>query len=327
MTDVTVVIPSRNRVGLLRTTLDTVLAQEGADPQVVIVDDGSDPAQAAAVRALAGDRVRVLRNESSRGVAAARNQGVEAAGTTWVAFLDDDDLWTPRKLGTQLAALAAADAGWAYSGAVKFAVGPVLWQLMPAPSPEQVERRLADRCIVPAGASNVLAHRQTALDVGGFDEGLQHMADWDLWLKLLETGTPAASPDIAVGYRLHPATMSLNPEGMLRELAVLDERWRERRGGRALAAGPTHLWVAMSHLRAGARRRAAASYLRAVRTRPRDGLRGALRTLHPAPPRPAHVTGDADAPASRLKRVERVEVPTDMTALLRQHAAAPPAPR
>jgi glycosyltransferase involved in cell wall biosynthesis len=318
--EVTVVIPTRNRVALLAVTLATVRAQFSVEPEIVIVDDGSDPGPAAALQELCDERTTVLRNETSRGVAAARNKGLQAASTRWVAFLDDDDLWTPGKLAEQLAAIQDAGSAWVYSGAVKFAVGPILWQVMPPPSPDDVQRRLADDNIIPAGASNALADRETALGLGGFDERLKHLSDWDMWLRLLSVDVPAVAPAIAVAYRLHPRSLSLNPSGMLRDLAVLDTRWRGLRSGRVLEAGPTHLWMAMSYLRAGDRPRAARSYLRAARTRPKAGMRGMLRTLHPAPPTPAHVPLGQETPHSRFKRIKHVEMPDEIRALLDRHA-------
>ncbi len=320
--DVSVAIPTRDRPALLEATVRTVLAQEDVDLEVVIVDDGSDPARARrACRRPRGGRVHVLRNESSRGVAAARNQGAEAARAPWVAFLDDD-VWATGKLAAQLAAARIAARDWAYTGVVKFAAGPVVWQVMPPPEPDAMAARLADKNIVPAGASNVLVRRATFLELGGFDAAeLRHLADWDMWLRLLAHGLPAAAPGIAVGYRLHPEAMSRSPEGILTELAIIDRRWRHLRGGRGLDPGPTHLWIAMSLLR-GDQRAAAASYLRAARTLPRAGLRGLLRTAHPRPPRPAHaVVGARGGPARR--RVQAFELPDDMMAVLDQLGQEP----
>jgi glycosyltransferase involved in cell wall biosynthesis len=255
---VTVVVPTRNRPGLLIRTVDSLLAQESVDVHVLVIDDGSDPP--AASRLPSDDRIRVLRNEAARGVAAARNRGAGEATTPWVAFCDDDDLWTPDKLAGQVRAAERSAARWAYTGAVKFAAGPVVWQVMTPPEVDEVRAHLADRNLVPAGASNVLVDRATFLAVGGFDEELAHLADWDLWLRLLADGSPARAPGLGVAYRLHPQAMSLNPDGILRELQVIDRRWRHLRGGRPLDPGPTHLWIAMSWLRAGRRWQAARSY-------------------------------------------------------------------
>jgi glycosyltransferase involved in cell wall biosynthesis len=321
---VTVVVPTRNRAALLQTTLRSILAQRGVELEVVIVDDGSSSEQASAIQRLRNDSVRVLRHDRSLGVAAARNAGVRAAKAPWIAFCDDDDLWSPDKLAGQLAATSESGRSWAYTGAVKFEDGPVIWQVMPPPTPEDVRARLAEKCIIPAGASNVLVERETLLQVGAFDEALGHMADWDLWLRLAEVGMPASAPGIGVAYRLHPGAMSLNPRGILDELAILDTRWKDARGGAALDRGPTHLWIAMSWLRAGHRVRAAVSYLRAARTRPRAGLRGLLRSFHPQPPRPAHVLQPRDERTSRFKQVEQVDVPMGILQLLDELAGQAP---
>lgn len=297
---VTVVVPTRDRAHLLATTLRSIVAQVEADLEVIVVDDGSRPDQAAATAALSGGPVRVLRHTTSRGVGAARNRGAEAARAPWVAFCDDDDLWVPTKVARQLAVARSNSRSWAYTGAVKFEDGPAIWQVMHPPTPEEVHDRLPTKNVIPAGSSNVLVDRTTFLAVEGFDEQLPHLADWDLWLRLREIGLPAAAPGIGVGYRMHPGAMSLNPRGILEDLRTVDTRWRGSRGGATLDPGPTHLWIAMSWLRAGRRRQAASSYLRASRTRPVAGLRGVLRTWHPRPPRPPDVLVDVPAEVRRL---------------------------
>jgi glycosyltransferase involved in cell wall biosynthesis len=313
--EATVVVPTRDRPRMLASTVRSLLAQRDVGLDIVVVDDGSSPEHAAGVAALAGDRVRVLRNATSGGVGVARNRGVEAARAPWVAFCDDDDLWTPTKLSGQLHAARSTDRGWAYTGAVKFETGPTIWQLMPPPSPEAVHAGLPTKNLIPAGASNVLVHRESFLAVGGFDGHLAHLADWDLWLKLRDVGLPAAAPGLGVAYRMHVGAMSLNPDGILEDLATIDTRWRHVRGGRSLDPGPTHLWIARSWLRAGRRLPAAASYLRAARSDPRRGLRGVARTAYPRRPRPAgsrrHAGGSGDA----------ATVPAELWALLEADTA------
>lgn len=284
---VTVVIPTRNRLPLLLRTLASVRAQEAVDLEVVIVDESSDIPVEAAIGPLQDERVRVVRHAQPLGVAAARNRGVRESRGRFIAFLDDDDIWAGHKLRAQLDALAEKPALWAYTGAVKFVHGPVVWQVMPPPDAERTRQMLAHKCIVPAGASNVLVETDHVQRLGGFDESLGHLADWDLWLRLLEQGPPAVVPGFGVGYRLHPDAMSLNPQGILAELDVIDRRWRHLRDGQSIDAAPTHLWIATSWLRAGHRWRAANSYARAVRTRPRQAIQGALRTLYPPVPGPA----------------------------------------
>jgi glycosyltransferase involved in cell wall biosynthesis len=106
--DVTVVIPTRDRLASLLATLAGVWRQSDVQLEVVIVDDGSRPEVAAEYEGLCSDRVRVLRNAESRGPGAARNAGIAIARGQWVAFLDDDDLWAPSKLRRQLDAAERA---------------------------------------------------------------------------------------------------------------------------------------------------------------------------------------------------------------------------
>ena len=92
---ISVVIPTHNRRDLLLQALASVLRQRDCDFDVVVIDDGSADNTADAVRALGAAKIRMLRNQQPVGVAAARNMGIQAASGSWVALLDDDDLWSP----------------------------------------------------------------------------------------------------------------------------------------------------------------------------------------------------------------------------------------
>jgi glycosyltransferase involved in cell wall biosynthesis len=105
---VSVVIPVRDGARYLREAVDSVRAQTVGEVELIVVDDGSEDATPELLRAL-DPPVRHVRQERL-GVAAAVNRGVELARGELLAFLDADDLWTPRKTELQLAALAA-DAG------------------------------------------------------------------------------------------------------------------------------------------------------------------------------------------------------------------------
>jgi glycosyltransferase involved in cell wall biosynthesis len=98
-----VVVPTHNRPELLRQTLRAVLEQDapvGLD--VVVVFDRSTPDPTLAELSSADRRVRVVSNERTPGLAGARNTGILALDTEWVAFCDDDDVWLPGKLRAQL---------------------------------------------------------------------------------------------------------------------------------------------------------------------------------------------------------------------------------
>jgi glycosyltransferase involved in cell wall biosynthesis len=97
-----VVIPTFDRVDYLARSVGSVLGQTFGDLEVIVVDDGPTEAIARFARSHRDERVRLVRHVRNRGVAAARNTGVEAAEGRYVAFLDDDDLWLPTKLERQL---------------------------------------------------------------------------------------------------------------------------------------------------------------------------------------------------------------------------------
>src|SRR3954447_10556192 len=87
---VSVVIPTRNRRELLLRTLGSVLRQRRVAVSVVVVDDAGSDGSAGAVRRLEDPRIQVVRHPVRRGVAQARNTGIEHVQTAWVAFVDDD---------------------------------------------------------------------------------------------------------------------------------------------------------------------------------------------------------------------------------------------
>lgn len=105
---VSVVIPCYNAEDTIAATLASVQSQTLADLEVLVIDDGSHDRSCEIVRWLAenDDRIRLVVQENS-GPSVARNRGVDLARGTYIAFLDADDLWLPRHLELNLAALAA----------------------------------------------------------------------------------------------------------------------------------------------------------------------------------------------------------------------------
>jgi glycosyltransferase involved in cell wall biosynthesis len=262
MPDVSVVIPTHNRSGLLSLTLRSVLRQLGVDLEVVVVDDGSTDGTASMVERLADPRVRMVRHPTPQGVSRSRNAGIAEAKGWWVAFLDDDDLWAPDKLARQLAAAGAARRVWAYAGSVNVDDGLRILEGGPPPLPEQVPELLGRYNPVPAGASNVIVRAEALARVGGFDPGLRRTEDWDLWIRLARDGPPAAVCRPLVAYRMHPRSNAfIDTAGLLTETAVI-----ERRHGIPVDHAAHYRRAAWISLRAGRRWRAAGYYAQAMRS-------------------------------------------------------------
>jgi glycosyltransferase involved in cell wall biosynthesis len=291
MPDVSVVIPTHNRRHLLGQAVRSALGQTDVEIEVLVVDDGSTDGTADAVARFRDDRIQLIRHPRPRGVALARNAGAEAARAAWVALLDDDDLWAPDKLSRQLAAASAADAGWVYAGVVEVDADVRPLGGGPPPSPETLLSGLRRRNLMPAGSSNVVVRSDVLSSSGGFDPGLRHLADWDLWLRLAALGPPACVPVPLVAYRLHPGQATLDTTGMLAEASVLEAR----HGADRIAI---LRWAAWSHLRAGHRRAALRSYAGAMLGGDLGSLaRAVVALLHP---RPATVRRPSHRPAADL---------------------------
>jgi glycosyltransferase involved in cell wall biosynthesis len=251
---VSAVIPTRDRPSELSRAVKSALAQRDVDLEVVVIDDHS--ASSAAEASALDPRARVLRLPANRGVAGARNAGIAAARGEWVAFLDDDDEWAPWKLKTQLQALEATGASWAWCAAsLVSADGRVA--KMAAPQADAVARLLRVENAVSGSASSVIASKALLERLGGFDEALAHVADWDMWLRLADAAPGVGCPEELVIQHIHPGGMhSRDTDAAFAEFA----RLRRRHPG---ISGAAYMrWIAGNHWRAGRRRRALSEYVR-----------------------------------------------------------------
>ena len=286
--EVTVVVPTKNRWRALELALDSALRQEDVDVEVIVVDDGSRTE--APPRIEDDRRVRLLAHETSLGVARARNTGIAAARGEWVAFLDDDDIWSPRKLRAQLDTASSQEASFVYSDVLALDERLRPTAVLAAPDPETLAASLLHQQVIPAGASNVTVATALVRSLGGFDENLVQLADWDLWIRMAQSGRAAASREVLVGWVKHPENMLLTKrQSIFRELEYLIEK--HRAASAELRAEFDRVgfvrWVAGGHGRAGRRFRAARLYLDCglADRNVRDFARAARILLGPRPMR------------------------------------------
>lgn len=276
---VTAVIPTHARWHLLRKAVESVLHQTAPPAEVIVVDDGS-PERDPEVEALLEEAgVRLLRNETARGGSAARNRGWRATDTPLVAFLDDDDLWTPDKLEVQVPALVEAEADYAWAAYRE--VDRETLEPGALISPEEGDARTLLR-YSNLRCSTLLARRSALERVGGFDETLPRNQDWDLFLRLARACQGVYVDRNLLRARTHRPNPDALMEGRLRFL----EKWREL--VEALPAGERrdvlaeHHWLLWSnHALAGNLAGERKHLMEALRRRPLRFryLRSALLTL------------------------------------------------
>lgn len=183
---VSVVIPVRNRAVALRRAIDSVLAQTVQDFEIIVVDDASTDGTPESIASYRDPRIKSIRHERNRGGGIARNTGIRASSSPFVAFLDSDDEWLPTKLEKQLACFerSGKNVALVYSGAERVHSDGTIEVHVPRRDDNLSRTLLTDNVI---GETSVGMVRRSALEaIGGFDEELPAAQDMDLWLRLCE---------------------------------------------------------------------------------------------------------------------------------------------
>ncbi|TCD15134.1 glycosyltransferase family 2 protein [Oricola cellulosilytica] len=187
---VSVVIPAHKRSAELPSAVGSVLRQTLPPDEIIIVDDGSTDGtfDVATELARGNELISVIKHSKNLGGSAARNSGWHQAKGDWIAFLDSDDSWHPKKLAKQFKIIETnPTAGMIYCGFLKVdsATRRVLLDRA-APSNEdwdQFKFDIASRNII--GTTSVAIIRKSFLIiVDGFDDNLPSCQDWDIYYRL-----------------------------------------------------------------------------------------------------------------------------------------------
>lgn len=216
MASVTVVVPAFNASRTLERALASVLDQTVRDIEVIAIDDGSTDRTPEILRSFADadPRLRVL-SQPNRGVARARNAGMAAARGDWIATIDADDLWHPRKIELQLDAAKQAGGNVVMVYGWSRRIDADDWVIADMGAPRHsggvLHQLIASNFL--RNASSAMFRRRLALDVGGFDPGLhaaglQGAEDLKLYLALARVGRVTVAPHFLTGYRQIEGSMS-----------------------------------------------------------------------------------------------------------------------
>ena len=287
--DVSVVIATHNRAGLVAEAIESVLAQSVPVREVIVVDDGSTDATRDTLTRF-GSRIRAI-FQKNQGASAARNHAMRLAQGTWLAFLDDDDVWLNTKVEEQLAVIEENPSlGLVYCS--DYAVDHQLRIMHERPARvgnrgDVFEKLLVSNFIF---TSCVLARRDAVEEAGMMDPNLAFAQDWDLWLKIAAKYPIDFAERPLVYYRHSPAgclTKDIPGPNRIKEVEViLDSACQLRPIQAACRKAAYHrlqcLWAA-TWLQEGEQGKALAASLRAMGHRPlsREACRLAVHSVVP----------------------------------------------
>ncbi len=210
---VSIIVPVYRAADYIGKTMESVEAQTYRDWELILVDDcGGDESLSVieAYREKSGARgkIRILRNEKNLGAAASRNRGVLEARGRYIAFLDADDLWLPKKLETELAFLQEKEAAFAFTS-YEFGDEEARETGRVVHAPNELDFR-------HALGRTVIFTSTVMFDTWRLDKALIHMPDIGsedtaLWWSILKTGVTARGLDqVLTIYRRPEGSLSSN---------------------------------------------------------------------------------------------------------------------
>ncbi|SHE66330.1 Glycosyltransferase involved in cell wall bisynthesis [Ferrithrix thermotolerans DSM 19514] len=212
---ITVVITAYNSQETISRAIDSVLDQTVQPKEIIVVDDGSTDATAQILLSF-DDKIRVI-SQRNQGPSAARNTGIKAAKTTWIALLDGDDLWHREKLQRQIKALECTD---------ELDLIASSWSRTP-PDPGPFTCTLTRLSYISLlimnrfQTSTVLVKKASIEEHGGFNPSLDTVEDWAMWLKLSSSKRLAILEQPLVLYRDNPTGVSKDLNEFFKKTVLL----------------------------------------------------------------------------------------------------------
>lgn len=224
---ISVVIPTCDRVDLLKRAIDSVLSQSFKNYEIIVVDDHSEDGTPDFLRSLEDPRLRFISRRERGGGAAARNTGIGVAAGDFVAFLDDDDAWHSNKLQRQFERMKQLpEVGMLYTGTVHIFQdsGRIYRTVNPRYRGEIFNDLLMQNMI--GTTSSIMVRRQALMEVGGFDELFPSCQDWDLYLRLAQRWPIDFVDQSLVNFFLHPVRITHNYDAGIKGRKMILKKYR-----------------------------------------------------------------------------------------------------
>lgn len=200
---VSIIMPTFNRAYTIGEAIQSVLDQTYGNWELLVCDDGSVDKTALVVAQFDDPRIRYMHFEKSNG-AETRNKGLSLARGEYIAYLDSDNIWHPLYLDVMLRELLRSPS-WpcAYCGYIDTEIvgTKIVLNAFSAPSFNPV--RFTERNFIDL---NTICHHRNLFDwLGGFDDHLPRLQDWDMTLRYLSIFKPIAVPHYLAYYRRNVA--------------------------------------------------------------------------------------------------------------------------
>ena len=182
MFNISVIIPTYNRKLFLIHAIDSVLNQTYQNLELIIIDDGSSDKSREYIKKKYPS-IKIYK-QSNKGVSSARNKGIKISSNNWIAFLDSDDRWHPKKLEKQINYLAK-------NRKYKICHTDEIWirksiRINQHKKHKKYGGLIFDKCLdmCRISPSSVIIHKDVFNKVGLFNEKLPVCEDYDLWLRI-----------------------------------------------------------------------------------------------------------------------------------------------
>ncbi len=241
---VSVIINVRNGASTLRESLDSVMAQTLADWEAIVWDDCSTDESANIVAQYSDPRIRYFLSPEDTSLGQARAAAIRQAKGEWLAFLDQDDLWTPRKLEMQIRT-ADQETGLIYGRTVRFYPSGMerdydqAHEFEPLPEGDIFTQLFTKSCFI--AMSSAVFRRFATEEIGGIPGNIAIIPDYYLYVAVARRYRVRAVQDVVCRYRMHDANMSqLTAIAMHQEALWLVNHWADSLDPRIVAQCRRH---------------------------------------------------------------------------------------
>ncbi len=239
MPSVSVIMNVRNGASTLREALESVLRQSFHDWELIVWDERSTDESAQIVAGYKDRRIRYFLSQDETSLGKARGDAIRQAAGAWLAFLDQDDIWLPRKLEQQMA-LSDDNIGLIYGRTVRFYPSGLerdydqTHEFTLLPEGDIFNQLFTDSCFI--AMSSAVFRRAAVEAIGGIPDAIQIVPDYWLYVAVARRYRVRAVQEVVCRYRMHSANMSqLIALQMNQEVLWLIDQWADQLNPRVVA--------------------------------------------------------------------------------------------